>query len=374
MKITRIEGATLGGCRPRPVGCNARLGSHGGLISVSVVRVTTDAGPSGFGWSQCDRVRAAQIVGRTLDDDLRVSIPKDLRIVEYPMLDLIGKVHGKSVAELISNGGDPKRPVKCYDTTLYFDDLHISDTTEAAEFIASEALEGVERGHRSFKIKVGRGAMHMPVMEGVRRDIAVIQGVHSAVSGAVGPHACIMIDANNGYNLNIAKMVLGETSSCGVYWIEEAFHEDPRLYEELKNWMSQRDIKTFIADGEGDAAPHLLEYAKANLIDVVQYDIHRPGFSFWCELGPSLDSWGVHSAPHHFGGYLGNFTSCHLASCIQRFASVEWDEASVEGLESTAYVVHEGTVTVPDMPGFGIELDEKVFCEAVKKTGFTATL
>ena len=51
----------------------------------------------------------------------------------------------------------------CYDTSLYIDDLHIKDDSEAASLIASEALEGADRGHKAFKIKVGRGAMHMPL-------------------------------------------------------------------------------------------------------------------------------------------------------------------------------------------------------------------
>ena len=51
----------------------------------------------------------------------------------------------------------------CYDTSLYIDDLHLEDDGEAATLIASEAMEGAGRGHTAFKIKVGRGAMHMPL-------------------------------------------------------------------------------------------------------------------------------------------------------------------------------------------------------------------
>ena len=86
-----------------------------------------------------------------------------------------------------------------------------------------------EKNHRSFKIKVGRGARHMPLEAGTRRDIAVIK----AVREAVGPEATILIDANNGYNFNIARRVLAETADCNVFWLEEAFHEDPELYETL---------------------------------------------------------------------------------------------------------------------------------------------
>src|SRR5690606_30080249 len=116
--------------------------------------------------------------------------------------------------------GRPPEPlgVACYDTSLYFDDLHLADDAAAAALIASEAREGHERGHRAFKIKVGRGARHMPPEEGTRRDIAVVR----AVRDAVGPDAALMIDANNGYTLNIAKRVLDATADCRVLWLEEA--------------------------------------------------------------------------------------------------------------------------------------------------------
>ena len=59
---------------------------------------------------------------------------------------------------------------RCYDTSLYIDDLHLADDNEAAALIASEALEGKARGHKAYKIKVGRGAMHMPLEQGTHRD------------------------------------------------------------------------------------------------------------------------------------------------------------------------------------------------------------
>ena len=124
----------------------------------------------------------------------------------------------------------------CYDTSLYIDDLHLDDNAEAAALIASEALEGKARGHNAYKIKVGRGAMHMPLDKGTQRDIDVI----CAVREAVGPDASILIDANNGYNLNLTKQVLGGAADANVYWMEEAFHEDARVYSLLKGVAERR--------------------------------------------------------------------------------------------------------------------------------------
>ena len=92
-------------------------------------------------------------------------------------------------------------------------------------------------------------------------------------------------------HLNLARRVLSETAEARVYWIEEAFHEDGAFYTQLKEWLAAEGLNTLIADGEGAASPHLLDWARQGLIDVVQYDVRVPGFSRWLELGPQFDAW-----------------------------------------------------------------------------------
>ena len=367
--MQQIEWARLTGARPRSAGANARLGEHGPTVHPPIARITLSNGAIGFGWSLVTREEAAGLLGVRLDDVFgpEMGVRGPFRALEYPLLDLAGQLAGEPVYALIGGRwarGVPAR-VPCYDTSLYFDDLHLDDG-DAAALIAAEAREGVERGHRAFKIKVGRGAMHMPLEAGTRRDVAVV----CAVREAVGPEATLLIDANNGYNLNLAKTVLRETAAAGVSWIEEAFHEDPVLYGHLKAWLRAQGLPTLIADGEGEASPHLLEWAREGLIDVVQCDIFRPGFSWWLDAGRKLDAWGSRSAPHHYGGHYGNYAACHLAGRIERFAFVEWDEAITRGLDTSAYTIDDGMVSVPELPGFGLRLDEAVFEAAVDAHGF----
>jgi L-alanine-DL-glutamate epimerase-like enolase superfamily enzyme len=339
-------------------------------VSPPIARLTTDEGVAGFGWSRVSQEQAAAWVGLELNElfEPTCGVREPYTAIEYPLWDLVGQLAGQPVYELVggeqSVGGGYR--VRCYDTSLYMDDLCLADDDAAAELIAAEALEGAARGHRGFKIKVGRGGMHMPLLEGTRRDICVVR----AVREAVGPDATIMVDANNGYNLNLTKWVLEETADADVYWIEEAFHEDGRLYAALKEWMSARGIDTAIADGEGAASPHLLDWARDGLIDVVQFDIRRPGFTRWLELGPKLDAWGVRSAPHHYGGVYGNYATAHVAAAIDGFEAVEWDEATVPGLDGSTYRIADGCVEVPRRPGFGLELDTVLYGRAVEENGF----
>src|SRR4029079_15689235 len=144
-------------------------------------------------------------------------------------------------------------------------------------------------------------------------------------------------DANNGYNLNLAKQVLAATADCPLFWLEEAFHEDNVLYEDLRAWQQAKGLNVLMADGEGYASPRLLDWARAGVLDVIQYDIFSYGFTPWLALGRELDQSGLRTAPHHYGGFYANFASAHLAAAVQHFTYVEWDEASVPGVDTSAY-------------------------------------
>ena len=369
-KIDRIECVPLIGTRPRQAGCNSRLQVHGLHVRPPIARITTDDGATGFGLSRLSEEDTAELVGTPLSEafDPENGVSERFRGLEYPLWDLAGKLAGKPVYEML--GGEPDEDgvfrARCYDTSLYIDDLHLADDNEAAALIASEALEGKARGHTAYKIKVGRGAMHMPLQQGTHRDILVIR----AVRNAVGPDATILIDANNGYNLNLTKHVLSETADAKVYWMEEAFHEDASFYANLREWLNSEGLETKIADGEGGASLNLLQWAEEGLVDIIQYDIFHPGFTRWLELGPQLDEWNVGSAPHHYGGHYGNYVSCHLSAAIQGFEFTEWDEADTPGLDDSGYSISDGLVSVPNSPGFGLNLDEEIYTRAVQENGF----
>lgn len=373
-KIDRIEWAELPGIRPREAGRNARLGVHGQKVSARVAKVTI-GGTAGFGWSRISREIAQEMVGASVsdlfEDDGKVK--REYAKIEYSLLDWLGKMKGQPVYKLFgarreSAGFDSEPAVPCYDTTLYFDDIHLTDHAAASDLIRQEALEGLGRGHRNFKIKVGRGARWMPLQEGTDRDIHVIRAVRE-IAGRTGH---IMIDANNGYNLNITKQVLSATADSSIYWVEEAFHEDRVLYEDLKEWMNREHLRVLIADGEGQASPSLMEWAEQGFVDVLQYDVMSPGFCSWLEMGSRFDAKGIKSAPHSYGNVLGNYVTGHLAAAIKGFQFVEWDQVEVEGIDASLYKIRDGFVRLPAEPGFGLRFDEAYFNKMKGLTGWEA--
>jgi L-alanine-DL-glutamate epimerase-like enolase superfamily enzyme len=376
--IISVEYGTLTGERPRAAGSNARLGSHGRTIRLPLLRLTTRDGVTGFGpCYYATREQIHLLLGCTLHEFFEP--PSGLGTswwlpLEFALWDLRARREQKPLYALLGNLTARPVPVPyrvpCYDTSLYIDDLHLSSDAEAGELIAAEAREGHAAGHRAFKIKIGRGARHMPLAEGTRRDIAVIR----AVRAALGPDAVILLDANNGYNLNLAKSVLAEVADCTITWLEEPFHEDPVLYRNLHDWLRQHGSGVLIADGEGDASPRLLDWAGEGLVDVLQYDIYSHGISRWLATGLRIERHDARTAPHHYGSAFGNYAACHLAAGLPHFAYVEWDEAHVPGLEAPGYTIADGLVSVPPTPGFGLVLDDVTFAHAVAEGGFAQRL
>ncbi|MDP6041384.1 MAG: hypothetical protein QGG64_22750, partial [Candidatus Latescibacteria bacterium] len=65
-KIVQIENVVMKFKRPRLVGCNARIGAHGDTVTDPVVRIHTDSGAVGVGWSRLRREEAQLLMGKTV--------------------------------------------------------------------------------------------------------------------------------------------------------------------------------------------------------------------------------------------------------------------------------------------------------------------
>jgi L-alanine-DL-glutamate epimerase-like enolase superfamily enzyme len=117
-----------------------------------------------------------------------------------------------------------------------------------------------------------------------------------------------------------------------------------------------------------------MDWARDKVVDVVQYDYLSHGITRWLATGKQLDEWGARSAPHHYGGWYGNYAAGHLAGPLRGFTFAEWDEATVPGVDTSAYSVKDGWVTLPATPGFGLNLDEDVYAKAVASDGFSVAV
>ncbi len=183
-RVTRIEFGALQGARPRSAGRNARLPEHGSKVRVPLCRLTTSSGAQGIGLSRLDEGRAGEALGLPIPTlfSEEFGANEAWAAFDFALWDLAAKSAGVPVYQLIGSGTSAayrrRLSVACYDTSLYFDDLlqdrAQNDHRQGADVVASEAAWGYEQGHRSFKVKVGRGPSR--ALDGCGRGQEVVCG------------------------------------------------------------------------------------------------------------------------------------------------------------------------------------------------------
>ena len=364
-RISRIEKVILKSERPRVVGKNARIGTHGNTVSDQVVRIHTDGGAVGVGWSRVDRERAGAFLGKSLAEVFE--LPKGCleagEVIDLPLWDLVAKLSGQPLYQLLGARGS--REVEVYDGSVYIDDEEATDE-EAVEIFKDEVKTGHDYGYKNFKIKNGRGARWMPIMEGLERDVLVIQTIREAA----GPESKILIDANNGTTLNIAKEILKRCVDVGVYWFEEPFPEDRSFNEAFKSFIQESGYDALVADGEsGPPPPNFFDMVEKGWIDVVQQDFRAKGLTWWRETADMIDKWGAQCAPHCWGSIIERYAHAHFAASVPNFCLLEAAPAETPGIVLDGWELRDGKLIVPDTPGTGFDLEPEMITRGVQEEG-----
>jgi L-alanine-DL-glutamate epimerase-like enolase superfamily enzyme len=363
--IDRIEKMTLRFTRPRYVGSNARKGDHGDTVTDPVVRITSTSGTTGVGWSRINEDTAKMMVGRPVDElfSPESGSTESGSVIDFALWDLSARSAGEPLYTYLGARGS--KNVELYDGSIYIDDIGKSDE-EAVTIFKDEAATGLAFGYRNFKIKIGRSARWMGIEEGLARDILVIQTIREAA----GPDAKIMIDANNGTVLNVAKEILRLCEDVGIYWFEEPFPEDPCFNEAFKLFINEQGYDTLVADGEsGPPPPNFFDMVESGWIDIVQQDFRGKGLTWWRETADRIAPWGARCAPHCWGSLIERYTHAHFAASVPNFSMLEAAPARMPGVILDGWEQRDGKLIVPDTPGIGFDLEPEVWAEGLANTG-----
>jgi D-galactarolactone cycloisomerase len=350
--VTAVEFGALATHYPRTVGRNARLGSHGAGGESRIAVLRTDDGRAGWGLVE-GRVGAPDaVVGRPLseligDDGVRDPAHAPLDIALH---DLLGVVRDLPVHALL--GGHGRSRVEVYDGAIYFDDLDPDDAPRGVAVLLEECRADHDLGHRGFKLKIGRGNRWMERAAGDRRDVEVTRAVRDAF-----PDARILVDANDGYDLDGFRRYLDAVADVGLYWVEEPFPDDA---DDLAALRAHRDAVTpGTRIAEGETSPDvdaLLPVAESGAIDVLLMDVVSFGITRWRRLLPRLRDAGVSASPHAWGRPLKTLYAAQLAAGLGGIEVVEGVPGRTDGVDDRGYGFADGSLTVPDLPGFGLPL------------------
>jgi L-alanine-DL-glutamate epimerase-like enolase superfamily enzyme len=364
IKITRIVGFDLESQRCKLCGKNSRLGVHGDRARDRMVRIYTDAGLEGLGTCRASAAKLALLLGKDPFAFFKAQEPafhSPLDAGTMPLWDLAGKAVGQPVYSLLGDQGPPRLPV--YDGSIYFADLLPQYANRWQDRFKEEIDLGLKRGHRAFKIKIGRGAKWMPAEDGFARDIAVVKLIRQHA----GREMQLAVDANNGYDLARSKRFLRELPEANLAFVEELFNEEVALDLELKAFLREQHLPTLIADGETQQTLEPFKpFINARAIDIYEGDINQFGVEGIFTEAAWAQAQQLRVSPHGWGSLVGFYLSLQVGRAIPNFYAAENDPLDNDLLIAEGYAIRDGTASVPETPGFGLKLDERKFAAAVR--------
>ena len=339
---------------PRLVGKNARLGIHGTGPTSQVRVITTDRGAVGWGISWTKEQDMPNLIGKSIAELFNPEtgiIDKEAMPLDFPLHDLAGVILNQPVYEMLGSYGETV--VQCYDGAIYMDDILPEDNPRGIEAVLENCRYDYELGYRAFKLKIGRGYKWMEAEAGLQRDIEVTQKVHENF-----PDCRILVDANDGYTCDGFLRYLDAVADCELFWIEEPFRENRDDLIRLREFLEKFSPNTLIADGEsGYDIEFLFELVHEGLLDVLIMDIAGLGFTNWRKLMPKLAEANVQASPHTWGNPLKTLYASQLAAGLGNIVTLEGIPAESNDVDWDGYHLQEGSLYVPDKPGFGMKLN-----------------
>lgn len=338
---------------------------------VGFVRVTADSGAQG--WGQVSPYNAditAQIVHRQVApwalgrDALDIAGLVDtipMREHKFPgsylcraicgldtaLWDLRGKLEGKSVCALL--GGKP-RALRVYASSMK------RDITPRDEADRLQRLRD-KHGYDAFKFRVG-AECGRDVDEWPGRTEEIVP----AMRRALGDDVALLVDANSGFSPGRAIEVGRLLQDNGISHFEE-----PCPYweiEQTKEVTEALDID--VTGGEQDCLLQVWRtIIDTRAVDVIQPDVcYMGGMVRTLEVAAMGARAGLPCTPHSANLSMVTLFTMHLLGAIPNAG--KYLEFSIEGSDyypwqdglfrNWPYGVREGKVTIPDEPGWGVEI------------------
>ena len=373
MKISEVKAYPLS-CTPDRAFANAMDWMN--KRSVTLVKITTDEGLTGWGESYGPPAGIARIVETHLRDKLMGTDPMRVEYhwqhvqakkgipagavggVDIALWDLKAKALGVPLYQIL--GGKFLDEFLPYASGFPFKE----DSPESLEQLDKDLAKAVSGRFKALKMKIGFGK---------KRDEARIKRVRKAVGNDVE----LMVDANQGYDLMTCVEIAPFLEDCNVKWLEEPlpWHSFSG-YKELKS-----KIRIPIAAGEAEIT--MQGYAEAiagRVVDIIQPDLPAcGGITAAKRIAAMAFAAHVELQPHVFGTILGLPAALHLMASLPNYQSwsvfprpvlLEWDlnpNLLAEKLLKQPIVICNGVVRVPEGPGLGVEINEAAIPEFLVK-------
>jgi galactonate dehydratase len=276
--------------------------------------------------------------------------------IEHALWDIHGKAAGLPVYRLL--GG------KCRDKVRVYQSARGGEPKALAEH--AKALVG-KYGYTAVKM-----SPHMP--NGNARPYNQVTRVAAervaAVREALGRDVDIGVDIHaKFFEVRRAARLARAIEPYDPMWLEEPIR--PENVAALAKLADHVNVP--LAAGECNYTKHEFRaILAAQALDIVQPDVCLcGGLLEMKKIAAMAEAHDVMVAPHNPMGPVATVVNAHFATCTPNFLILEYtpdDAAPRKDLLKEPLVVKDGYLTVPDKPGFGVELNEEAFRHYPPKT------
>ena len=268
-----------------------------------------------------------------------------LATIEFAILDMLGRIAGKSIGELI--GTIHNRKIAVYQAN---GDRGIS--AEATIGRIRKEVEGSDAG--AIKFKIG-GRMSNNFEEPAGRTEKLIPLVRKTF----GEKMVLYADSNGSYTTDEAIRIGKILEEYRIDFYEEPVPFD--WYEETLEVAGA--LKIPIAGGEQEPSLHLFRWLIANdALQIVQPDMfYFGGMIRSMKVARMAEAFGKDCTPHISGSGIGYLYMMHFVSAIPNAGPYHEFKGFNNELpyecKTSSLSSDKGIVTVPSGPGLGIEID-----------------
>ena len=258
-----------------------------------------------------------------------------LSAVDIACWDLRGKAEGKSVCALLGGLRD-RAPTYASGALL---------RQHPVDYLAKAGPRLCEMGFRQMKMQCGSE----PTLSGSVERVRVMRE-------SIGADVDLMCDINQLWSVPHAVRVGSAIEQYGLFWLE-----DPVAHDDFSGLATVADALTMpIAAGEYHYGivpfRHMLE---ARSIDIVMIDLLRVGgVTQWMKVAGMAQAFNRPVVSH-----LIPEIHVHLVSAIPNGLTVEYMPWTYRLWSEFPSVNADGTLSVPDKPGFGLEFNQETLAK-----------
>ncbi len=274
---------------------------------------------------------------------------------EIAVLDLLGKLAGKSIGELL--GGVRQR-----DVTVYRASGNRGNRPEAEIDYLKKLV--AETGAKAVKFRLGgRMSKNADSLPGRTEKLIPL------ARKALGDDMALYADSNSSYDAKNAIRV-GRIMQEHDY----GFFEEPCRFDHLEETKEVADALSMpVAGGEQEFSHWRFRYMiRHRVVDVVQPDLHYyGGFVRAMRVARMAHAAGMLCTPHMSGSGLGYLDVAHFVSCIPNAGPHHEFKGNTRlpvHCETSSLKCENGVVRVPSGPGYGITIDPGFIKKAQKLT------